>query len=235
MSLRLADLPAQLSKRILQEPGHVHLRKTELRGDTTLADVPEVVKLHDSPLASRQRAQPGLDQRPFLALLEPLLGARVARGGAVALERHGAHDNPFEAGPARDAHRLRAVAQVPPDLAHDGGDGIRREGGAATRVVPVDRLDQPDRSDLSQVLEVLPAAGEPLRERPDERQVQLNQPSAGIVVSILTPGSQELLMPARHDLDTSLPNRAIQGEVLTLFLDPNKKGERKWITEIEEG
>ena len=104
------------------------LRETELRGDTTLADVPEVVELHDAPLASGQRAQPRFDQRPLLALLEPLLGARVTGGRGVGLERHGTDDDSFAAGAARNPHGSHAVAQVPPDLAHDGGNGIRGEG-----------------------------------------------------------------------------------------------------------
>ena len=56
----------------------MHLGKTELAGDTTLAQIGEVVELDDATLAARERPHSGLDQRAFLAELEPPLGAGVA-------------------------------------------------------------------------------------------------------------------------------------------------------------
>ena len=56
----------------------MHLGKPELAGDTTLAQIGEVVQLDDATLAARECPQSGLDQRAFLAELEPPLGAGVA-------------------------------------------------------------------------------------------------------------------------------------------------------------
>ena len=55
----------------------MHLREAELGGDTTLADVPEVMELDDAPLASREGTQTRLDQDPLLPELEPSLGEGV--------------------------------------------------------------------------------------------------------------------------------------------------------------
>ena len=74
----LADLLTELSKRVVEQSGDVHLGKPELAGDTTLAQIGEVVQLDDATLAARERPQAGLDQRALLAELEPALGAGVA-------------------------------------------------------------------------------------------------------------------------------------------------------------
>ena len=84
------------------------------------------------------------------------------------------------------------------DLAHDRGDGVRGQRGAASGVVAVDRLDQADRSDLREILELLAASCEAARERPDEREVLLDQLLAGFRVTIVAPGPQEILRGGRH-------------------------------------
>ena len=70
---------------------------------------------------------------------------------------------------ARHAHRPALVAEVALELAEDGRDGEARERGLAARVEAVDRLQQPERGDLDQVVErlaaALVAAGELARER----------------------------------------------------------------------
>ena len=77
--------------------------------------------------------------------------------------------------PARYPHAPAPVPEVLLQLAPYGRPGVVRER-AALRVVPVHRLDEPDRGDLYQVLEGLPAAlvvpGQPDR----ERQPQLDHP-----------------------------------------------------------
>ena len=70
---------------------------------------------------------------------------------------------------ARDVHRPRLVAEVPPDLADDRRHGVARELDAAVDVEPVDGLDQPERADLDEVLERLAATRVAVRERPHER------------------------------------------------------------------
>ena len=67
---------------------------------------------------------------------------------------------------------------MPLDLAHDGGRGVGGKLHAALQVEPVDRLDQPDRGDLGEVVEPLAAVAEPAREVLHQRQVQLDQVAA---------------------------------------------------------
>ena len=57
----------------------MNLGKPELAGDTTLAQIGEVVQLDDATLAARECPQTGFDQSAFLAELEPPLGADVTR------------------------------------------------------------------------------------------------------------------------------------------------------------
>ena len=56
------------------------------------------------------------------------------------------------------------------ELAEDGRDGERRERRLARRVEAVDRLQQAERRDLDQVVELLPAALVAARELAGERQ-----------------------------------------------------------------
>ena len=77
--------------------------------------------------------------------------------------------------PPRHPDRPALVAEVPLDLPHDGRSRIRRELHTAPEVEPVDRLDQPDRGDLDEVVERLAAVAEPPGEVFDQREVQLDQ------------------------------------------------------------
>ena len=58
------------------------------------------------------------------------------------------------------------------------GRGVGGELHAALQVEPVDRLDQPDRGDLGEVVEPLAAVAEPAGEVLHQRQVQLDQLAA---------------------------------------------------------
>src|SRR5206468_1513613 len=75
------------------------------------------------------------------------------------------------------------VAQVAPDLARHGESGVGAEVDAVARVEAIDRLDQPDRANLNQVLERLARASESSRDRFDERQMSCDQLLAGLVAS----------------------------------------------------
>jgi hypothetical protein len=77
--------------------------------------------------------------------------------------------------PARDAHRPALVAEVPLDLADDRRRRVRGELHTAVRVEAVDRLDQPDRGDLGEVVERLAAVAEAACEMLHERQVHADQ------------------------------------------------------------
>src|SRR5581483_365442 len=91
-----------------------------------------------------------------------------------------------------------AVAEVPLDLADD----VRRRVGGQLdpplEVEAVDRLDQPDRADLDQVVELLAAVGVPPGERAHERHVPLDQLLAGGEIALLVVGAKELLVGRRE-------------------------------------
>ena len=66
--------------------------------------------------------------------------------------------------PAWDADRPAFVAEVPLDLPDDVRRRVGGQLDAALDVEPVDRLDQPNRSDLDEVFELLAAIGVSPRE-----------------------------------------------------------------------
>src|SRR5579875_4080663 len=75
--------------------------------------------------------------------------------------------------PARYPDRPALVAEMPLDLAHDGGRGIRGELHAPIQVEPVGGLDQADGRDLREVVEPLAPVTEPPCEVLDEGKVKL--------------------------------------------------------------
>src|SRR5581483_6408981 len=93
---------------------------------------------------------------------------------------------------ARDAHGPAAVAEVPLDLADDVRRRVGRQLDAAGQVEAVDRLDQADRADLDQVVELLAAVRVAPRERADERHVLLDQPLARREIAALVVPPQQL-------------------------------------------
>ena len=123
---------------------------------------------------------------PFEHLLlgQPEVGGELGdRGGAAVLLGQlagGLGQQQLELlQPARDPDRPALVAEVPLDLADDRRGRVGRELDPALEVEPVDRLDQPDRRHLDQVVERLAAVAEPAGEVLDQRQVHLDQLVAG--------------------------------------------------------
>ncbi len=86
---------------------------------------------------------------------------------------------------ARNVHRPAAVAEVALDLADDRRHGVRLERHPAVEVEAVDRLDQPDRADLDQVVEWFALAGIATGDRPHERHVLFDQLVARPLVAFL--------------------------------------------------
>jgi hypothetical protein len=70
------------------------------------------------------------------------------------------------------------VAEVAPDLADDRRDRIREERAPALGVEAVDRLHEPDRARLDEILDRLARAPVAPRELPDEREVPLDETRA---------------------------------------------------------
>src|SRR5918996_3120364 len=93
--------------------------------------------------------------------------------------------------PTRDAHRPALVAEVALDLADDVRRGVGGELDAALDVEAVDRLDEPDRADLDEVLELLAAVRVAPRQRPHERHVLLDQLLARSEVQVLVVAAEE--------------------------------------------
>lgn len=76
---------------------------------------------------------------------------------------------------ARDADRPALVAEVPFDLADDGGGGVRGELDAALRVEAVHGLDQADGGDLGQIVQRLATVAEAPGQMLDEREVHTDE------------------------------------------------------------
>src|ERR1051325_8033127 len=75
---------------------------------------------------------------------------------------------------------------------------MRAQLGAAVEGEAVDRLDQPDRADLDEILELLATVRIPARKRPHERHVLLDQLLARLDVSLLVVAAQEKLVGLVH-------------------------------------
>ena len=101
--------------------------------------------------------------------------------------------------PPRHVHGPRPVPEVPPDLADDRRHRVRRQLHALLELEAVDRLDEPDRSHLHQVLGRLAAARVAVREGADERHQLLHEPVAGADVSFLEVRDEKrALVAGRH-------------------------------------
>jgi len=84
------------------------------------------------------------------------------------------------------------------DLADDVRRRVRRELDAAAEVEAVDRLDQADRPDLHEVVELLPAVAVAAGERAHERHVLLDQLLAGGEVALLVVAAEQQLVALTH-------------------------------------
>src|SRR5437016_14469676 len=80
------------------------------------------------------------------------------------------------------------------DLADDVRRRVRGQLHATVDVEPVDRLDEPDRADLDEVLELLAAVRVAARQRPHERHVLLDQLLARGEVAVLVVAPEERLV-----------------------------------------
>src|SRR5437868_308108 len=87
---------------------------------------------------------------------------------------------------------------MPLDLADDVRRRVGRQLDAAVEVEPVDRLDQPDRADLDEILELLAAIRVAPRQRAHERHVLLDQLLARLEIAVLVVAAQENLVGLAH-------------------------------------
>ena len=86
--------------------------------------------------------------------------------------------------PARDVHGPAVVAEVALELAEHRRHGVGGERGLARGVEAVDRLDQPERGDLDEVVERLVGAPVAPRHPPGQREQALDQLLAGGLVAV---------------------------------------------------
>src|SRR5215468_3362943 len=80
---------------------------------------------------------------------------------------------------ALDMHLPALIPEVPLDLAADARQGVTRKAGASSGIVVVDGLDQPDVSDLQQVLVRFWAVLEPPDTGPDQWPVPVHEHFTG--------------------------------------------------------
>ena len=76
---------------------------------------------------------------------------------------------------ARGPHRPGAVAEVPPDLAHDRGHREGEEVSVAVGIEPFQRTEQADGGDLLEVVHRLAPSRVTARDAPGHRQVDHHQ------------------------------------------------------------
>src|SRR5581483_2679231 len=100
---------------------------------------------------------------------------------------------------ARHAHRPAAVTEVSLDLADDVRRRVGRQLYSAVHVEPVDRLDEPDRADLDEVVQLLAAVAVPPRERTHERHVLLDELLAGLEIALFVVATEKNLVVLSHE------------------------------------
>ena len=116
---------------------------------------------------------PAPRSRPMRSAISASVGARPSSRGSSLATRSTRTRQLLQV--ARDADRPALVAEVALELAEDRRHGEGRERGLARRVEAVDRLEQAERGDLDEVVELLAAALVAPRELAGERQEALDQ------------------------------------------------------------
>ena len=148
----------------------------------------EVREPEQQPLAGVEDVEAAGERDPVLAQLVAALERAVAVELSV-LAVHELGDSGSQRRiqllePARDPDRPGSIPKVPLDLAVDRRDRVGRQVDAALELEPVDRLDQADRADLDEILELLAvpdmAPGEPAY----EREVLLDQARSRAEVTV---------------------------------------------------
>ena len=93
------------------------------------------------------------------------------------------------------------VAQIPPDLPDDHGDGVGRELHVEVEFEVVDRLDQPDHAHLKQIVGVLVARGKTADHRQHQPEIPEDQPVARRLVARLRQSEQLAFLPVRKSCE----------------------------------
>jgi hypothetical protein len=113
----------------------------------------------------------------------------AARGPAEPCRERGPslrHPHARLVQPARQAHGGGAIAQVALHLARHGRYCEGHELLAPPRVVALDRVQEPDRARLHEIVVVRAAPLVPVGERLHQRHVELNEPGAGTLVPAIS-------------------------------------------------
>jgi len=156
------------------------LREPDHAPDLGLAEIAEIAKHDDAPLALVERAHGGGNHRMSYPLL---VGGLLAVRSRVFL----LHERQMRAGQRCEGHILldaawnpddsAAVAEMPANLTFDADREVGGDLRDALGVAAIDGADQAERADLNEILEALPAAGEPPCDPPHQRKVSLDEPA----------------------------------------------------------
>lgn len=203
------DLVAKLSERGREDAGDLWLRDAQVHGDPLLAPVLVVAEDDDEALPPAEGADPGMQEK---ALVRPVDLARRLHALERLLVERNSHPGAFDVRPsARTPTRPRRLVDRPPELPEDRGNRIRPQVATAALGEAVDRLDEPDRAGLDEVVHLIGAAGKAAGDRTDEGQVLLDDAISGRPISTMTVLGQQKRVgdlsrrTRRHEPDDLLP------------------------------
>ncbi len=137
----------------------MNLRDAHFTSDARLAPALEVPEVEQLSLALVEYPEALGERGSVLSELVALLEYAVLAGPVLEIldELRGVSSERWIEllNAAGDPDRPCSIAEVPLDLAVDRRDRERREINTAIELEPVDRVDQPDRADLDEILELL--------------------------------------------------------------------------------
>lgn len=171
------------------------LRDADALRDLRLAEALEVRQPEQQPLPVVEDMEAVPEENPVLAEFVAVLEGTVAVELAVLTvdgfgdPRSQRRVELLEA--ARYPNGPGAVAQVALDLAVDRRNRVGGEIDPAVELKPVDRLDQPDRPHLDEIVELLTVPDVATRQTPHEREILLDQARPGAEVSMAVVVAQQ--------------------------------------------
>jgi hypothetical protein len=156
--------------------------------DLLLAHRVEVREAKEEALPRIEDPEPAGERNPVLAQLVAVVDRALPVELAVLSVHELRHAQPERRVELLespwDPDRPRPVAEMPLDLTLDRRDREGREVDAPIELEAVDRVDEPDRADLYEILVGLAAADVPAREPADEREVLLDERGARLNVAM---------------------------------------------------
>lgn len=160
----------------------MHLRNADRVADLRLAQIEEVAQRDDPALPGIEGARGRRNKCAGDSEVVQFERLWCCDRPSVFIDAHrraeGRHQRGVPLEVPRNPERIAAVAEMTSDLTLHAGSGIRSELTLAAALTAIDRGDQRHVSDLNEIVERLPAAGEAARDPADERKVALDHPRA---------------------------------------------------------